>query len=202
MIEKNSGKIFRLPLDFNLGYAYCLTLDYTDIDPFNGRIAMVYDLIDKEKKDTIDFNQLTQYPTIVGPHPMVKFPNSRGKDAWKFIGKIKLKTIPLIRFKYHLRATLEKDWTKLSCWRVTGIDFESSDKCVDYEKIRHLEDPVIYSKNSLILRATMYYIIRSNQKVSNYYNLNEFFEKSIFIETVNTNFDKATATKLLKELDR
>ena len=201
MIEKNSGKIFRLPLDYDLGYAYCQTLDYTDIDPFNGRIAMVYDLIDKEKRENVDFNKLTQRPTIVGAHPMIKFPNSRGKDAWKLLGKVKLKIIPLIQFKYHLRATMEKDWTKLTCWRITGIGFESSNECVNYEKIRHLEIPVLYGKDSLIIRTTMYYLIKNNQKVSNFYNLKEFFERTIFIETVNTNFNKKTAIKLLKELD-
>ena len=199
MIAKNSGKIFRFELDFNLGYAYCMTFDFTDLSPFSGNIIKVFDYLEKEINPEIDIYELLRRPSIIGHHPMIKLPNSRGKGAWKLVGQIKHLIPPHLIFKYNLQSHTNKDWTKLKKWQ-TWENFKNITYNVSYSKIRHLEMSDLYGKESLKIRTTMYYLIMNNKKVSDFYDLKDFHNRNLYIDLCNTNFSIEKAKDLLKEI--
>jgi hypothetical protein len=200
MVIDNSGKIYEFKLEHNLGYAYCQFNDFTDIVQFNGKLSSVFNIIKKDKESTPSIEQIISSPILFGPNPLFKFPNARGKGAWKFIGQIIMASEPEIVFKDVRDNYTKKDWTKLNGWFYYKNFLGQSNDC-DYEEVRHFELPILYGMRAIETRTTMQLLLLDKKNIADYYNLTDFDFRHIYIQTVNTSFSLEEANKLLEIID-
>ena len=200
MIEENSGKIYQFKLEHNFGFAYCELTDFTDITKFSGKLVSVFSFIESKVHANPDIEQIVHSPLLFGPHPLLKFPNIKGKGAWKFIGKLKKISIPNIIFKDVRDNHTNKDWTKLKGWHRVK-DFEVVGEDCDYEEVRNLELPVLYGMKEIEMRTTMQLLLMNKKSIKDYYDLRDFHVRNIYIQTVNTSFCLSDANKYLNEID-
>lgn len=202
MIENNSGKIYVIPLEFKLGFTLGKFVDYTDIAPFDG--ALIYVL----NKQFYDVNNLPSSEEIellkvlFGPVPLNKYINEKGKGAWKKTGKIKVvnKSLPVFKDTNQI-LTLNKssDWSTVGGWRKRY--FNQGEGPFDYEDVRHLEMLTLYDMRNVEIRATMHFLLLNNLKIGEYYDLRDENYKTIYLQMVNTSFDKKEAKRYLKFID-
>ncbi len=202
MIVKNSGKIYLFSLDFGFGYACFKFDDFTDVASFTGRIGYVYSIFFEKLENFTEINSIIISKILFGAFPLYREPNTRGKGAWKIIGKIAEPdiTIPVFKMTNHT-ITLWKtnDWSKIDSWQ-KKYDFNSgSDNC-DYEIVRNLEIPTLCSMREIEVRTTMNFLILNKKNVQDYYDLEDSDNRDIYLKMVNTSFDKKQALVLLKAL--
>ena len=201
MVIENSGKIYEFKLEHNLGYAYCQFNDFTDVVQFSGKLISVFSIIKPDKDPTPTIDQIINSPILFGPHPLLKFPNARGKGAWKIIGQIIMASIPEIIFKDVRDNYIKKDWTKLKGWfYYKNFLGERSNDC-DYEEVRHLELPVLYGMKTIETRTAMHLLLLDKKNVADYYDLSDFYLRNVYIDIVNTSFNLEEANKLLEIID-
>ena len=88
-------------------------------------MVQVYNLIENEDKIPNSIHEIITSGIKFGPVPISKYPNTKGKNSWKLIGKNENFTSNLPFFKDHIGNLSVKDWSKLSPWR--KIHFLSND---------------------------------------------------------------------------
>jgi hypothetical protein len=91
------------------------------------------------------------------------------------------------------------DWSELTTW-YTLADFEKRSDYLDYEEVRHLEKPVLHSTRDIEIRTTMYVILQNKKKAEDYYDLTDRHLKFLYVELINTCFDKKSTIKYLKSI--
>lgn len=87
MIEESSGIFFRFKLDFDLGFGFAEVYDFRDVRPVDGIMVFVYHRIDKEIANRYSLEAVISSGIALGPIRLYSYPNSRGKGAWKRLGK-------------------------------------------------------------------------------------------------------------------
>ncbi|MGV3596332.1 MAG: hypothetical protein ACO1PI_00615 [Bacteroidota bacterium] len=198
MKAENSGKIFRLPLEFNFGYAYAEMDDFSDSYPFDGILITVFKLIDSTIVDR-SIEDIRQSGISLGPVPIYRYPPLRGKGAWKVINKTSdflINEWPM--FKYLQGVDNKKDWSTLPGWYKVNRGDKSLFEETPYEELRHLETTTLNSAEGVAIKITMMKIIKNGESISQYYDLTQLRESTLYIQLVNTYYDKETATKLLE----
>lgn len=210
MIINNSGKIFRFALDHNQGFAYCEFVDFSDIFSFDGRLLYVFDLIEKEINNSIDVNYIKKHKILFGPVPLVKAPTLQSKEVkLALIGKAENINSAMPTFKYTLAPTVKKDWTKLNgdwhrnTWSLDRgkAGHSGLSEPLSYEEVRYFEEAVLHTLKGVVIRTTMIVLIKQGKDVKDFYDLQDFYLRGLFIRVANTSFDKAAAKRLLLEIN-
>jgi len=204
MNTENSGKLYILPLDYEFGYVYAELLDYSDTQSFDGILVRIYALdCDASKKvGEYPIEDIVSSNVIFGPVPINKYPNVKGKNAWKYIGKNVNYTRNSLFFK-RLRGLLfkSKNWEDLETWfkfEWDNDDFEAI-QCT-YDEVRNLETTILNHLDGIKVMVTMMKIIEKGEKVKDYYNLLELGMINLYIRLVNTYYSKEESKELLKEV--
>lgn len=201
MVVKNSGKVYAVPLDFDLGYTLCKFIDFTDIAPLTGAIVYVLNL-QLKNLEPLSMREIEKLKVLFGPVPLNKYPNVKGKGSWKLIDKVEKldDDIPVFKDTNHL-ITLNKatDWSTVGGWK-KKYNFNEGGEYSDYESVRKLEMPFLYSMRNVEIRATMHLILLNHKKVENYYDLSDSNFRAIYIQMINTSFSKRKAVDYLKPL--
>ena len=204
MVIKNSGNIYCFPLEFDLGFGFCRYTDHSDITPFSGRLVHVFNLVVKDDKKIPSLESIDSLEILFGPVSINKQPNTRGKGAWKLLGKVKKvdKSLPVFKTT-QMALTLNKaiDWSKIGKWR-KKYNFNDVGKICDYESIRSMETEWLNGMRDIETRTTMHYLILQNKKISDYYDSKKYEDRSYYIQIANTSFEKKKADQLLKKLDQ
>lgn len=202
MKAEYSGNIYRFQLEFIEGYAYAEILDYSDFSSFDGIMIQVYNLIDSDNNISRSVEEIVSSGLKFGPVPIVKYPNIKGKDAWKLIGKNKNHVTTLPEFKDYMGSLSIKDWSKLHPWRKTDILTNESDRTeLLYEEVRNLETLILNHPEGVRKKITMIKFIEEGISADKFYDMNDLGTRNIYVQVVNTYYDKSKTDELLKTLD-
>jgi hypothetical protein len=199
MRHEHSGKIYRFPLAFHMGYGYCELLDFSDISDFSGRLVYVFSLVTGPSSRKVSLAEIQHSGHLFGPVPINNYPNVRGKGAWVYVGKRNdyRTSIPILK-EVQGNYTM-KEWSKLDKWYKL-YDFEERSDYLPYEQVRTLELPVLYQKQDIQARATMQLLLEKGEDVRKYYDLKDFRTRQTFIITVNTSMPAHKADVLLAQI--
>ena len=199
MIKENSGNIFRFALDFEKGYAYAQIFDLSDVLGFSGKLIQVFNLIDNNSGTTVDIQNIKSKGIMFGPVPVNKFPNTRGKDSWIFIGKTETLQFDPPIFKDYRGILNKNDWSELKPWyKEDRFENKFESEVFDYEDVRHLETIILNHLKAVCSKCTMMKIISEGESVKNYYDLNEIGMRNTYLQVVNTYYSRDVALKLLR----
>lgn len=197
-----SGNIYKFPLDFEKGFGFAEILDFSDFSNFDGILVRVFNFIEKEKNDNNrNICEIKNAGVMFGPLPINKYPSPRSKTGWVLYGKDEKfdKTPPFFK---HLRGLLnDNNWANLQPWFKQGrFNKKIEDVECKYEEIRHLETLILNHVDSIKIKATMMKLIEEGEDVSKYYDLKNLGYKNLFLQIVNTYYEKKIAEKLLATL--
>lgn len=199
MIKENSGNIFRFALDFEKGYAYAQIFDLSDLLGFSGKLIQVFNLIDNSSDSMADIQNVKSSGILVGPVPVNKFPNIRGKDSWKLISKTETMQFTPPIFKDYRGILNKNDWSELKPWyKEDRFENKFESNVFDYEDVRHLETIILNHLKAVSIKCTMMKIISEGDSVKNYYDLNEVGIRNTYLQIVNTYYPREVALKLLR----
>lgn len=201
MIKKNSGKLFLVPLDYNLGYVIARYMDFTDYSTFNGNLIYVYHKFFKDIPDNAEIAEIDKCDILFGPMCINKKPNERGKGCWKLLKQLNVKNIDPPVFKrtensYHLLFAM--DWSEVKDWRFYREFNYLSEEEYPYEDLREYETDHLYDKRDVVIRATMHHLILSKKNILDYYDLEDERLRFIYLPLVNTSFKNKDTKKLIK----
>jgi hypothetical protein len=196
----NSGKIYRFNLDFDFGFSYAQLIDHSDKYDFSGRLIYVYTPQKIISHQNNELKEIVASKILFGPVPLYRYPNVKGRGAWKYIGKTTqfIRTPPV--FKKVLASEYDTwDWSKLKTW-YSLTSFEKRSDFVNYEDVRYLEMPVLHTTRDIEIRTTMHKILLDKKKVEKYYDLRDTDLRLLYIELINTCFKKNETLKYLKSI--
>ncbi len=202
MKEKNSGNVYAINLDFDFGSVYAGLLDYTDVRDFDGILVKVYRSVREIKEKEVfaldDF--------LFGPVPINKYPNTKGKYAWKLLGKCYSCIInPNDLWFKNLRGIINKDndWSNLEPWFKSKPFTENYNEYkADYADIRELEILILHHLEMVKIKSTMLLIIEAGKNVDDFYDLKQIGNQNMYIQLVNTYFNKEKSRELLKVIPK
>ncbi len=203
MNNQKSGIIFRFSLEFDMGFGYAEQDDFSDVYTFDGILILVYKLIDKEIVDR-SAEEIKQSGVLFGPVPIFRYPPPRGKNKWKPIHQTTdflIKVWPVFKM-YQGNDGKNKDWSKLlPKWRITDRSDSTSDLVFkDYETLRHIETTILNAAEGVAIKITMMKIIEEGKKVSDFYDLRLVGDRNMYLQLVNTYYDRETAETLLEDI--
>jgi hypothetical protein len=201
MKKEHSGKIYRIKLEFEMGYVFALILDYSDISEFDGILVQVYNYIEQQQNERVSLDDIINSGIMIGPMPMSKYPTEKGKYSWSYIGKTESYNQDVIFFK-ELRGMLNKDanWANLKPWfKFNPFEGNVVSEEVDYSEIRKLETAILNHPNMIKIKSTMLKILTDSGIVSDYYNLDDIGNRNMFLQVANTYCDLDLMEKILKE---
>ncbi|WP_157208247.1 Imm26 family immunity protein [Mariniflexile maritimum] len=198
-----SGNIYRISLDFDLGFVYAELLDYTDVREFDGILIQVYNYIETGNEKQIDIEKIKSNEILFGPVPINKYPNNKGKFAWKYIGKSNSYSKEFPWFK-SFRGLINKDdnWSNLSPWfkaNIHGIDSNSIE--YNYEDVRRLETLILNHPEMVKIKVTMLLLINKGEIVRDFYDLTNIGNRNMYIQLINTYYDNNKVEELLKYIN-
>jgi len=202
MIKKNSGLVYAVGLDHELGYTLCKFVDFTDISPFDGGLIYTLKILLPDLESLPSLKIIEGLENLFGPVPLNKYPNVKGKGAWKLVGKMQTfdETVPIFKScdsKFKLISAI--DWSTVDRWAMV-FNFKNPSQYYDYEKVRHLEMKILFDMAGIVIRSTMQYLLMNGEKVENYYDLTIDKNRRLYIQMVNTSYSKKDALKYLKAL--
>ena len=202
MIETTSGSIYKFQMEFGLGWAFAELLDYSDESEFDGKLLQVFNVIDTEKTQNLrSIEEIKDSGVLLGPAPVNKYPNIKGKNAWILYGRDeKYSTDTIVSKK--LRALLVKNnWADLKPW-FKQYPFQPKLQPIecDYEEVRHLETMILNHPDTIRIKATMMKLIGKGEKINSYYDLKDMGNKNLFLQVVNTYYEKEIADELLSQI--
>lgn len=205
---ENSGNIYSIKLEFDLGLVYAELLDYSDVYPFDGILIQVYNYNDLNKQISInDIDEIRSSGILFGPVPINKYPSTSGKFSWKYLGKSASYSKESPWFKsYNGNFFKEDNWSNVKPWfKSKYFDTDSEDIECSYNEIRRLETTILNHPEMIKKKISMLELINNGKYVSDYYDLSEIGNRNIFIQLINTYFDNdkvelllSTANQLLK----
>lgn len=203
MNNQKSGIIFRFPLEFDMGFGYAEQDDFSDVHTFDGILISVYKLIDERIVDR-SVEEIKSSGVLFGPVSIFRYPPSRGKNKWKSIHQTTdflINEWPLFK-TYQGNEGENKDWSKLlPKWWITDRSDSTNDLVFkDYETLRYLETTILNSAEGVATKITMMKIIEEGKKVSDYYDLRLVGDRNMYLQIVNTYYDKETAETLLEDI--
>ena len=198
MINKNSGFIFRFPLEKGLGYGYSEILDSSDSKTWE-YLAIIYNFFD-QGEICMDIGRIISSGIYMGPLNIIKYPNTKGKNAWKLIGRNENFSKVIPPHKSVPADIRNYDWSKLKPWRYFEDSIFNFTE-VDYEKVRFIEYLNLITHNdSLPKKVTMKKLIEMGEKVGNYYDFSDQGNRNIFVQVINTYFSQEKVEDLIKDL--
>ncbi len=198
MIKENSGLIYRFPLDFGLGYAYAWYDDYTDISTFNGRLVKVFRGVYPEK-DNPSIEEIKASELLFGSVMLYKNIPTRGKYAWKLVGKVAELDEKVPDFKYLRGMLIEKDWSQLSPWyRIEDLNKSREQRI--YEELRHLEPTILNSHIGIGIRTSMLILMERGEDVFSYYDMKDRGMRNLLEHNLNTVLSLEEAQKYFDKL--
>lgn len=199
MIIENSGKCYRFPLEHNLGFGYAETLDYTDITKFSGKIIFSYDIFQKKHESPIPLEEIRNYSKLISFHPLLSFPNIKGRDSWQLVGQAIYLKEPEIIFKDISSILKNDDWSSLWGWH-TYTNFKQIGPIVPYESVRKFELPTLYEKKAIQIRSTFHVLLSNEIDIKTFYDLKNNYLKRLYVEHLNTSLPKEKSNSLLSSL--
>ena len=197
---ENSGKVYVIPLEFDLGYSVCTFFDYTDIAPFDGAVISVYNIQFDNLEKTPSIKFIENSKILFGFVPLNKYPNIKGKGAWKLIGKLNILETGIPEFKdtnHIIELHKAVDWSTVGGWKLR-LNFTEGGKYFDYESVRNIEMLTLYNMRNIEIRATMHFLLFNKKNIQEYYDLTNDNLRNIYLAMANTSFDKKKALMLLK----
>lgn len=204
MKKENSGNIYKFLLDFDKGHAYAEILDYSDVSDFDGILVQVFNYSNKEKDEKkVSIDEIKKSGILFGPAPVNKYPNTKGKGAWQLYGKDDdFDTSPPL-FKSLRGLLINYNWATLRPWFLDDRfgDNKTADVEKNYEDVRNLETMILNHIDSIKVKITMMKIIAEGEKVAEYYDLKDLGNKNLYLQVVNTYYDKKTAEELVSYLE-
>jgi len=156
MKKIETGTVFRLPISFDMGDAYCKLIDFSNVSMYYGILIKVFDYFESKKIEDVEF--FRGMPLFMNPIAIARMPSVRGKYAWKKIGVIKEYSdgnVPVFKdidgngFGWD---TLEK--YKSMKW-YAKVNFNERVGPVDFDKVRHLEEVYLRSTITIEKRIAM-----------------------------------------------
>jgi hypothetical protein len=82
--EVISGSIFEIPLEGNIGYAYC------QVHLFKEIVITLFDFFNEDSiKGTSDLSNIINAPFLTEPKILMRLPSTRGKFKWTYLGNEK-----------------------------------------------------------------------------------------------------------------
>jgi len=203
MNTEYSGNIYSIKLNFDLGYVYAELLDYSDVQEFDGILVQIYSYnVINQPKNIDDIEVIKSKGILFGPVPINKYPNIKGKYAWKYIGKTNNYSKESLWFK-NLRGLINEDdnWNNLKPWFKSKAFSNDSDyiEC-DYKEVRRLETLILNHSEMVKIKVTMLYLITKGENVEDFYDLNKIGNRNMYLQLINTYFDVTKTEKLLKFL--
>ena len=201
MVEENSGKVFAFKLDHDFGFGFAEAYDFSDDHPFSGRLIFVYNLIVDNLEQNVSLAKIVSSGIALGPITLWRYPNSRGKGAWKFLGKMNRYIIDAYPSAKDLRANpfLHNNWSEFDKWYISSNDHDPL-QYVPYETVRRMETRILNSKEGVVEKFTMKHIIDSGLKISDYYDLTDLGTRNMYVQLVNTYFPEEKVKELVKDM--
>lgn len=198
MKDKNSGYIFRFPLEHGLGYGYVEVLDSSDSGTWEF-LAYVYNYFEYDEVCN-DIEKIINSGVYMGPFNITRYPNTKGKKAWTLIGRNENFNRDFPDQKAFAGDISFYDWSKLHPWRYfKSLSFKFEE--VEYEKVRHLEYVNLWThKDSLPEKVTMKKLIEMGKKVGEYYDFSDLGNRNVFVQVINTYFSQEKVEELIKDL--
>jgi hypothetical protein len=202
MIKENSGKLYRIELEHNQGYAFVETYDFTDISEFDGRIVYIYNLIEFETKTKYNLIEIKNSGIGIGPIRMMHFPATRGKYATKFIGQnteFMISEIPKTK-ELNFLKNKEINWDNFDYWYYSDSTEKGELKFVNYSKVRKMETRILASIVCVTKKTTMKKLIDDGKEISKYYDLSEIGNYNLFVQLINTYYPLEKTIELIKDV--
>lgn len=202
MIKENSGKIYRIRLEHNQGFAFVETYDFTDISEFDGRILYVYNLIKSEIETAYNLIDIKESGIGIGPIRMMHFPGTRGKYASKLIGQNTELLISKIPTTKELNSPIinEINWNNFEHWYSSDYEEKVDLEFINYSKVRNMETRILASIVCVTKKTTMKKLIDEEKEISNYYDLSEIGNFNLFVQLVNTYYPLEKTIELTKDI--
>ena len=202
MKASNSGLIYAFPLDHGLGYGFAELYDFTDESVFDGRFVFVYNLISEAKPSAFDIDLLRKSGVALGPIVLFSFPGTRGKGAWRLLGKIEgdffLNQWPVAK---DLRGVDNKypNWNKYDRWHLRGPGQDPL-TYFPYDEIRRYETMMLNSTTSVVQKFSMKQVIDSGKNVADFYDLSDWAVLNAYKQLLNTYYPEKVVERLTSEL--
>jgi len=204
MVRENSGKIYRFEMDHKLGYGFAEVYDFTDDSMFDGRYAFVYNFVDDEVVAEYEMDRIRSSGIALGPITFYKFPNVRGKGAWKYLFRTSDFLLTARPSSKELRGMHNRNdnWNDLGDWYRAPYDLKKMPEFVPYSQVRYLETRILNGPASAMRKFTMKRILDVGKKVSDYYNLAELGTKNMYVQLINTYYPLEKTIEYLKDIPK
>ena len=203
MEGKVKGKIYRLKLYHNQGFAYSIVLDYTSEYPFDGRLLYIFDLSYENSRNSIDLLEVLSHKIEFGPVLLHAFPRTKGKGKWENLGETSqfdIQKWPIFK-KYHGNMGLDDNWSNLDKWYLVNRSIPITElNFVAYEELRSLETTILNTFDGVAIKITMMKLINKGLNVRDYFDLETLENKVLFIQLINTYYPLKKCIHLLKDI--
>jgi hypothetical protein len=164
----NSGNIYQIKLEKDIGYCYAKLVDFSKIHPM-GLLIKVYDFF--EKDDNVNIDDLEKADFLFNAKLLYEIPKTKERNALKLIGNSlndKDLIIPDFRYSNSL-SQISPNPEKLNWYPVYLLN-KTGNKC-DFESVSHLEDYLWSDIESIKRRTVLEYISKYNPS-----NLSSYLE--------------------------
>jgi len=142
-------------------------------------------------KSDFKVDEIVKADYLLNPIRIYEYPNTRGRGAWKIVGKTDLieKDIPFFKDTVTTNLINVEDESKIEDWRYKK-NFNELFQADSYEQVAHLEHQFMLYKEIIVLRATMEIIRLRGEKVESYYDLTNENLKWEYLRAINIPFIK------------
>jgi hypothetical protein len=181
------GEYLQIPLPKNLGFAYGRYLDLTKLfpPPEPPRLPDLVKIFEyRTDSESFDFGLLERSDFLMQPQFVTGLPGTIRKGRWRVLN---LKPNTVDTFVPHFRR--HEDW-------VSDSPSENWYYCVDassqkkfkstYEDVKHLSELAADGAELIEIRIAMTFLIKDGKNVREYFDLEEYFERSIFDDVSGT----------------
>lgn len=203
MNKSISGVLYSIDLDFGLGKAYAVVLDFTDLFLFDGAMAFVV-AVQEEIPQMHVFDYSTD--TIMGPFCLYSLP--KRDKIFKKVTKIEKiqehHTLLMKDFHYFLHdKPMEKNWAKMAGWHAFNYLEERRTGAepiyVNYEEIRNLEQTHLLTTDNVKRKICMKLLIEKNENIGKFFDLQEDYIMDLLLQVINTYFSYEKVEELIKK---
>jgi len=190
----SSGTLFKIPLPFDFGFAYCRLDNYTNVSTYDGVVISVFDFFGEIDNKEPGFFENT--PFFMNAIPIVKMPTLKGKYAWQKLGELSPGSFVLPAFK--IPEINGFAWSNLSDYQdvkwFARVNLKEDVGPINFNQVRHLEELFIRSTVTIEQRIAM--TILRHQKI----DIEGFFNKHMMETYWKTDFKTQKFIPLYKNL--
>ncbi|PZR35560.1 MAG: hypothetical protein DI538_14965 [Azospira oryzae] len=183
-----SGDVLQIPLPKKMGYAYAKYIDLSKIDPSISFPDMIRVFDYRTESAGYDFEYMKHQDYIIAPKLVAGLPLTIKQQIWKIIEHLNLDDSDRIIPHF----SRNEDWNqsdpvkqgKDKWYYCLNADISRKNKTT-YEKIEHLTLLSAIGTGVLETEVAMAFLIKEGKKVSEYFDLSEFYEKVIYQRLVS-----------------